>query len=315
MKPFRRAATPAVAGELKDARIIARGLEFPEGPVAMSDGSVILGEIKGGAITRIDPDGTVERIASCIGGPSGLALGPDGAMYVCASGWSPDGNIGGRIDRLDLKTGTVDVLYDGFEGRRLSAPNDIVFDQHGGFYFTDYGAVTPTNHERGALYYASIDGSSMVKLRDAHFGPVGIGFPNGIGITPDGQNLLYVETFTARLFSSRIVAPGVLDAEQSVDDSFLFGANGVEWFDGLDVDAAGNVCVATLRSGCITVVAHDGSAASLVGLPEEVWEPLPTNLCFGGQDKSTVFVTLSASGTLLEAPWPVIGAARPASSA
>ena len=118
-----------------------------------------------------------------------------------------------------------------------------------------------------------------------------------------------METFTARLFSSRIVAPGVLDEEQTVEDSFLYGANGVEWFDGLDVDAAGNVCVATLRSGCITVVAPDGSAASLVGLPEDVWETLPTNLCFAGPDRSTVFITLSRSGTLLTAPWPELGVA------
>ena len=71
-------------------------------------------------------------------------------------------------------------------------------------------------------------------------------------MTPGGRNLLFVETFTARLFSHRIVAPGVLDDEQTVDDSFFYAGNGVEWFDGLDVDANGNVCVATLRSGCIT---------------------------------------------------------------
>ena len=304
MPPFKRAATPTHAGVLEDATIIARDLQFPEGPVAMPDGSVILGEIKGGLITRVDADGSKEIVADCGGGPSGLALGPDGAMYICNCGSPGDAYTGGRIDRLDLTTGTVEPLYESFEGRRLSAPNDIVFDKHGGFYFTDYGLVTPTGHERGALYYASNDGASIVKLRDTHFGPVGIGAPNGIGITPDGLNLLFVETFTARLFSSRIVSPGVLDAEQTVDDCFLYAGNGVEWFDGLDVDANGNVCVATLRSGCISVVAPDGSSAGLVGLPGSVWETLPTNLCFGGPDRSTVFITLSRSGTLMKASWP-----------
>lgn len=307
MTPFKRAPTPTIAGVLEDATVIARDLQFPEGPVAMSDGSVILGEIKGGLITRIDADGSKEQLADCGGGPSGLALGPDGAMYICNSGSPGEAYAGGRIDRLDLSTGTVEPVYEAFEGTRLSAPNDIVFDQHGGFYFTDYGLVTPTSHERGALYYATIDGSSIVKLRDTHFGPVGIGAPNGIGITPDGLNLLFVETFTARLFSSRIVAPGFLDDEQTVDDSFMYAGNGVEWFDGLDVDVKGNVCVATLRSGCISAVAPDGSSARLVGLPERVWETLPTNLCFGGPDRNTVFITLSRSGTLMKATWPDLG--------
>ena len=304
MTSFKRAPRPIPAGVLEDATIIGRDLQFPEGPVAMADGSVILGEIKGGLITRIDPDGSKEQLADCGGGPSGLAVGPDGAIYICNGGSPGDAYAGGRIDRLDLSSGRVETIYESFEGRRLSAPNDIVFDGHGGFYFTDYGVVTPTAHDRGALYYASIDGSSIVKLKDGHFGPVGIGSPNGIGLTADGHDLLFVETFTARLFSHRIVAPGVLDEEQTLDDSFLYAGTGVEWFDGLDVDARGNVCVATLRSGCITVVAPDGSSAGLVGLPEHVWETLPTNLCFGGPDRRTVYVTLSLSGTLMKATWP-----------
>jgi len=304
MTTISRAPVPISAGELQDARIIARGLQFPEGPVAMPDGSLILGEIKGGVLTRIDPAGTSERIVDCGGGPSGLALGPDGAMYICNGGASGDRYQGGRIDRLDMTSGTVEVLYESFEGRRLSAPNDLVFDEHGGFYFTDYGNVAATGHERGALYYALADGSSITKLRDDHFPSVGIGSPNGIGLTPDGRSLLFVETFTARLFSSRISSPGLLDQDQTMDDCFVYGSNGPEWFDGLAVDNAGNICVATMRSGCITVVAPDHKSACVVELPAAMWDPFTTNLCFAGPNLSQVFITLSRSGTVLAAPWP-----------
>src|SRR5437667_9622682 len=69
-----------------DLRVVATGLRFPEGPVAMADGSVILGEIAGSAITRIAPDGTKSPIGTPGGGPNGVARGPDGALYVCNNG-------------------------------------------------------------------------------------------------------------------------------------------------------------------------------------------------------------------------------------
>jgi len=102
---------------MADIRVVATGLRFPEGPVAMADGSVILGEIAGGAVTRIAPDGGKREIGKAGGGPNGLALGPDDALYVCnnggnvyeatpaflSTGPSPDYK-GGSIQRIDPKT-------------------------------------------------------------------------------------------------------------------------------------------------------------------------------------------------------------------
>src|SRR5712672_2320109 len=73
-------------GAMADVRVMATGLRFPEGPVAMADGSVILGEIAGGAVTRVAPDGGKSAIGSAGGGPNGLARGPDGALYLCNNG-------------------------------------------------------------------------------------------------------------------------------------------------------------------------------------------------------------------------------------
>ena len=63
-----------------DIQLVAENLQFPEGPIAMNDGSVILTEIKRGTLTRVAPDGTVSIVAKVGGGPHGAAIGPDGAL-------------------------------------------------------------------------------------------------------------------------------------------------------------------------------------------------------------------------------------------
>jgi gluconolactonase len=162
---------------------VTDGLAFPEGPVALDDGSVLVCEIHAGLITRVRPDGSKETVADVGGGPNGAALGPDGALYVVNNGgflWSeiagmtipldlatgvnePEGFTGGWVDRIDLDTGEVTRLYDEVEGHRLHSPNDIVFDEHGGFWFTDLGKVRALDLDRGALYYAQPDGSSVTQ--------------------------------------------------------------------------------------------------------------------------------------------------------
>ncbi|MDX1581426.1 MAG: SMP-30/gluconolactonase/LRE family protein, partial [Alphaproteobacteria bacterium] len=133
-------------------RIVADGLRFPEGPVPLNDGSVLVVEIERGTLTRIDPDGLVEVIANLGGGPNGAAIGPDGSCYVCNNGgfeWheTEDGLLlpgdqpadydGGSIQKVDLVTGAVTTLYTEIDGARLRGPNDLVFDGQGGFWFTD----------------------------------------------------------------------------------------------------------------------------------------------------------------------------------
>src|SRR5262249_48728399 len=71
---------------MSEITVVAKGLRFPEGPVAMRDGSIVLVEIERQTITRVRPDGSTEVIAHTGGGPNGLAVGPDGAFYVCNNG-------------------------------------------------------------------------------------------------------------------------------------------------------------------------------------------------------------------------------------
>ena len=81
---------------MPEMRVLATGLEFPEGPIAMPDGSVLLVEIRGRRLTRVYPDGRKQVVAEIPGGPNGAAMGPDGKCYICNNGgfsWVPTRNF------------------------------------------------------------------------------------------------------------------------------------------------------------------------------------------------------------------------------
>jgi gluconolactonase len=296
-----------------DIRIMASGLRFPEGPVAMADGSVILGEIAGGAVTRVSADGAKTEIGKAGGGPNGLALGPDGALYVCNNGGavyetSPSflstgparDYAGGSIQRIDRKTGETRVLYGECNGHKLSAPNDIVFDKAGGFYFTDLGKRYMHQRDHGGLYYALPDGSKVTEIAYP------IVTPNGVGLSPDETVVYVADTETSRLFAFDIVAPGVLKHEPfpaPYGGRLVCGLPGFQRFDSLAVEASGNICVATLVTGHITVISPAGQVVRQVKMPDVY----PTNICFGGPDLRTAYITLSASGGLAAMQWPEPG--------
>ncbi len=299
-------------------REIASGLQFPEGPVAMDDGSVLLVEIARGTLSRVTPDGRVQVVAQLGGGPNGAAIGPDGAVYVCNNGGfrfhsdaegylrpvaQADDYSGGRIERVRLETGRAERLFDSAGDVALRGPNDIVFDAQGGFYFTDLGKVREREMDRGGVFHARSDGGAAVAV--AHPAMT----PNGVALSPDGATLYYAETEGARLWAFDIVEPGRVkkNAWPSPNGGHMLAASPgghYQRFDSMAVDALGNLCVATLIHGGITIISPDGSLCSHVPLPDRY----TTNLCFGGRELRTVFVTLSGHGKLIAIDdWPVPG--------
>ena len=299
-------------------REIASGLQFPEGPIAMDDGSVLLVEIARGTLSRVTPDGRVQVVADLGGGPNGAAIGPDGAVYICNNGgfrWHtevdgchrPIGQAadysGGRIERVDLATGRFERLFDSVDGLALRGPNDIVFDAHGGFYFTDLGKLRDTEMDRGGIFYGQPDGGRVSVIARP------VMTPNGIALSPDGATLYYAETEGARLWAFDISAPGqvVKQGWPSPHGGRMLAASPgghYQRFDSMAVDALGNLCIATLIHGGISVISPDGSMSSHVPLPDR----FTTNLCFGGRNRRTAYVTLSGSGKLIAIDdWPVPG--------
>ena len=92
--------------ELVDLELVTDGLDFPEGPISMPDGSVLVVEVRGGTLTRVEPDGSKSVVADLGGGPNGAAIGPDGAVYICNNGGiNPKTRGVGCIQRVDLQTG------------------------------------------------------------------------------------------------------------------------------------------------------------------------------------------------------------------
>ncbi len=297
---------------------IATGLRFPEGPIAMPDGSVVLVEIERGTLTRVGPDGSVDVVAECGGGPNGAAMGPDGQVYVCNNGGSfgfldlggvlvtemhtPETWEGGSIQRVDVGTGEVETLYTECDGHPLRSPNDIVFDTEGGFWFTDFGARFERQVDKGGVYYARSDGSG---IKEAAFG---LTTPNGIGLSPDGSRLYVAETTPARVFWWDVAGPGELEGGNFAMEhrgNLLRGSPDLRFFDSLAVDAEGWVCVATIVQSGITAISPDGQEVEHHPLDD----PITTNVCFGGPELRTAFATLSGTGRLVSFEWPRAGLA------
>ena len=291
--------------------VLTDQLEFPEGPVVMDDGSIIVVEIAGPRLTRVNVDGSVETIAEwddiSSAGPNGAALGPDGHMYVCNNGgfiwseikgmrWPLDPVTGanqastyvtGSIDRVNIETGEITSVYQDFEGDHLCGPNDIVFDDSGGFWFTDLGKQRRREIDKGAVYYAQPDGSSISRVID------NLDHPNWCGLSPDGKTLYVAQTTTGRLWAYDVEQPGVLKSPKGV-----CVANTLASLDSLAVEADGTVVVAALRDG-ILVARPDGSHEF-----QEIDGPLITNVAFSREGNNLAYITESALGSLLVVDWP-----------
>jgi len=288
---------------------LARALAFPEGPIAMPDGSLLVVEMFGPYLTRIHVDARVERLCRVPGGPNGIAMGPDGRVYACNNGaafsgvyrngnwdlWYSDAStyIGGSIQAIDLATYTIETLYTQCDGVPLSAPNDIVFDAHGGFYFTDLGYAHDTTKRTG-VYYASPRGDAIRFV-------VGSESANGVGLSPDGETLYWNITPTAQVMMCRLAAPGVVAHAPQQLYRFAEGC----MLDSLAVDNAGNVCVAVLGAGAIGVITPAGELCAYYPTGSSG----TTNICFGGADRCTAFVTLGGSGEVVSMRWPRSGLA------
>ena len=202
-----------------------------------------------------------------------------------------------RIERIDIETGKVETLYDNCNGNRLSG-NDIVFDRKGNMWFTDLGKARARDPDRGAIYWAKPDGSAIKEVIQ----PLR---RRTVSVSPDEKTLYVAETEGGRLFAYDIVGDGevaLLPYPKSLNGGrYVTSDTGMRRFDSLAVEDCGNVCVATLFTGGITVASPDGGTAEFV----ETGDGYTTNICFGGENLAQkAYITLSWQGLLVECDWP-----------
>ncbi len=292
-----------------DIHLVTDGLRFPEGPIAMADGSIILTEIEGQVLTRVAPDGKKTVVAETGGGPNGAAIGPDGKIYVTNNGGSfqwikqngltipgptPPEHKGGSIQRVDIASGKVETVYDSCDGKPLNGPNDLVFDKQGGFWFTDHGCGTPEGRKHGALLYAKPDGSHIVRPRDHLISP------NGVGLSPDEGVVYMADTQLGRLWAFDLAGPGDLQPQEGFGPGrVICNLQGYQLLDSLAVEASGRVCVATIINGGITAFDPNGTTEHFA-FPDLI----TTNICFGGADMRDAWITCSSTGMLYRCRWP-----------
>ena len=295
--------------------LVCEGLQFPEGPIALADGSIVIVEIARGTLTRIAPDGKATVAADLGAGPNGAAIGPDGAVYVCNHGgfvWhrepgmtrvtgTPPDFSGGRIERVDLRTGKFERLYDRCGEQKLNGPNDLVFDRHGGFYFTDHGKHYARHIDRGAVYYARHDGSMIAEVIFP------ISMPNGIGLSPDEQVLYVNETETGRCWGYQVLEPGKVERLPIRRRTAARCSTAPAAHPASTASNARRTAARLHRD--IAERRHYHSLADrrlcrARALPDRI----RTDLCFAGSDMKTMYVTLSSSGRLIKLNWPRAGA-------
>ncbi|MCK9542336.1 MAG: SMP-30/gluconolactonase/LRE family protein [Novosphingobium sp.] len=292
-------------------RKLTDGLSFAEGPIALGNGGVLCVEVLAGRLTSIAPDGSTRLVANLGYGPNGAAIGPDGRCYVAnnggltaedlarlrkGEGGDPTIPPSGRIQAVDITTGRFETLYDHCGGKPLIAPNDLVFDASGGFYFTDYGSLRQPGPQRGRIYYATAAGDAIRDLgRDMER-------PNGIGLSPACDCLYVAETSSGRLWSFAVTEPGVL-AEGQGDATLVYEDRALQ-MDSLAVQADGKVCIACPHNDLIVRISPGGDCERFP-TPSKT----PSNICFGGPDLRTAYVTCLQPGVVLLTQWDSPGLA------
>jgi gluconolactonase len=290
--------------------VLASNLGFPEGPLALADGSVLVCDVHGGLVRRV-VDGQSSVLADLGGAPNGLALGPDGWLYVANNGgamrWKQQDGLlisegfletgfDARIERIDLETGRTERVLDKVDGRALQAIDDLVFGSDGGFWFTDLGRDGERGRSYGGVYWSSLDGKDR---REAAY-PLAAG-ANGIGLSPDGRTLYATEYAAGRLWAWSVDGPGRLrhDADHAHGGRLIWQAPDALLLDSLAITAAGNVVIATQPSGVFSVISPEGVLLSTIETPEH----FPTNLCFDPTDPHIAYATFSNTGCLARVEW------------
>lgn len=246
---------------------LAGGFRFTEGPAADADGNIFFSDIPNRRIHKWPADGgKPHTFRENSGGANGLYFDAKGNLVACEglsrrlTSTSPDGN--------------VTVLADRFDGKKLNSPNDLWIAPGGGIYFTDprYGREEGLEQDGFHVYYLPPGGGQLVRVIDD------LVKPNGIVGTADGKLIYVADAGDNKTYSYRVSSDG------SLIDRKLFAQQGS---DGMTLDEHGNLY---LTRQAVNVYSPDGEEIDTIEIPER-----PANVCFGGKDRHTLFITARTS--------------------
>ncbi len=271
-----------------DSRIekLAGGFEFSEGPVWHPDGYLLFSDPNANRIYRWSADDGVSVFRTKSGysgadialfrqpGSNGLGLDAEGRLVICEHG-------NRRVTRLE-RDGSITVLADRFEGKRLNSPNDVILRSDGTLFFSDPPFGLPKFHDdpRRELpvtgVYCLRDGKLTLATAD-------LTGPNGVAFSPDERSL-YVTDWDPKM---KVVMRYAVAEDGTLSDGRVFFDMGAapyeEALDGLEVDARGNLYVS--GPGGIWVLSASGEHLGTIRGPE-----LPANFAWG-EDGRTLFLT------------------------
>jgi gluconolactonase len=273
----------------RDAQIekLAGGFGFTEGPAWSPDGGLLFSDPNNNLIYRWTPDGQVAVYRTNSGytgmdigeyrqpGSNGLAFDGEGRLTIAEHG-------NRRITRIE-KNGSVTVMADRYEGRRLNSPNDLVYKSDGTLYFTDppFGLPQVFDDPRKELPYS---GTFRVKNGVVELLARDLAGPNGLAFSPDERHLYVANWDTARKIVMRyeVLADGRLGPGEVFFD--MTASPGEEALDGVKVDRAGNLFVS--GPGGVWILSASGRHLGTIRAPE-----LPANMAWGDADGRTLYLT------------------------
>jgi gluconolactonase len=245
------------------------GYEFTEGPAADAEGNVFFTDQPNDRIIKWNTDGRLETVLQPCGRSNGLCFDADGNLWACAD----EKNELWCID----SEGNETVVVHGYDGKLLNGPNDVWIRPDGGLYFTDpfykrpYWDRGPAEQDKPCVYYLSPDRKTLRRVADD------LVQPNGVIGTPDGKTLYVADIRGKKTYAYDIRPDG------SLADKRLFCEMGS---DGMTIDNEGNVY---LTGKGVTVFNSEGKRIDQIDIDER-WT---ANVCFGGRDRRTLFITAS----------------------